>query len=455
MSGFGRIRIAGLQDGQGRSQLARQPCASGAFNLLDSVDGPCKKMVASRDIARGTRILEESPIIRGVFNTNDRSKNESSIRRQVDMLTAEQRRKYLSLRNARNNNLCEPVVGIALTNCLPFDIGTGEVGVFLQASCISHACRPNAYRRWNDEIARVTIHTTRDVRAGETLTADYINSAAPYAMRQQMLSQLYNIECRCELCSKPTNERRSSDERLILIAEYSGHFFEPETSTTSLTVGLNYAYMTQYMTREEGLGVAATTTQYLRCADLAAWHGDEARASVFAETARRAGKIFLGKDTGFAVYTTQMAQNPRISGKWRPGVCQRTHKREIPHWLSKHDFEKWLYMQNEGVGGRSGRRAQPMGAMGRQAPAAPPLWDGHQQASHTHNPRPGRRQFITDRRSGQVNVGRHGDGVAAGGEDEEFGQRVEGAPRDLQFDVGRGHSGVGAGFGRRLRRWGF
>lgn len=73
---------------------------------LQEVPGKGKGLVATRKISKGTRILSEEPIVRVPEVVLDSQTLPASIRRQVDALTPDQRRAFLSLHNILHRRYC-------------------------------------------------------------------------------------------------------------------------------------------------------------------------------------------------------------------------------------------------------------------------------------------------------------------------------------------------------------
>lgn len=140
---------------------------------LQEVPGKGRGLVATRKISKGTRILSEEPIIR-VPEVLDSQTQLESIHEQVDALTPDQRRAFLSLHNIYVNDAASQYLGIIRTNALPFGDDVEEGGIFLDACLINHACDNNAQKSWNENIKRHTVHALRDIEKGDEITIYYL-----------------------------------------------------------------------------------------------------------------------------------------------------------------------------------------------------------------------------------------------------------------------------------------
>jgi len=142
---------------------------------LQEVPGKGKGLVARRKIPKGTRILSEEPIVRVPEAVLDSQTLTTSIRRQVNALTPEQRQAFLSMHNIHADDAASRYLGIIRTNALPFGDDVREGGIFLDACRINHACNNNAQKSWNENIKRHTVHALRDIEKGEEITIYYLS----------------------------------------------------------------------------------------------------------------------------------------------------------------------------------------------------------------------------------------------------------------------------------------
>ncbi|KAI1143138.1 hypothetical protein F5Y05DRAFT_367588 [Hypoxylon sp. FL0543] len=77
-------------------------------------------------------------------------------------------------------------------------------GIFSLCSRIAHSCVPNAHNSWNPTMKRLTIHATRDLKAGDQIFVNYIGNVC--RTRQQRAFSLFTkwgITCSCAACTDP------------------------------------------------------------------------------------------------------------------------------------------------------------------------------------------------------------------------------------------------------------
>jgi hypothetical protein len=103
--------------------------------------------VASVDIPRGSRILEEAPII--TIPTHSQSENflKDNISQQVKKLNNDQQKLFFSMHNLYPyDDVVEQSFGIIRTNALPVECDGIQGAIFLEACRINHACDNNAQK---------------------------------------------------------------------------------------------------------------------------------------------------------------------------------------------------------------------------------------------------------------------------------------------------------------------
>lgn len=130
-----------------------------------------------------------------------------------------------------------------------FNLGDKQA-VFPRISRLNHSCQPNAQGNFNEALGRFNVHATRDIKADEELTLNYLpEHGAVRATRQGMLLAGYGFECGCPACdmSSPlgqAGEQRRSQvhERLRLYAEQAANEDvakpEAELEMTMMLIGL-------------------------------------------------------------------------------------------------------------------------------------------------------------------------------------------------------------------------
>jgi hypothetical protein len=71
-------------------------------------------------------------------------------------------------------------------------------GFWIQTSYVNHSCLPNSVRNFLGDM--LLLRATRDIFAGEEITAQYVTPELTYKERQQKYSGTWGFECDCSLC---------------------------------------------------------------------------------------------------------------------------------------------------------------------------------------------------------------------------------------------------------------
>ena len=105
--------------------------------------------------------------------------------------------------------LQERLLSIVETNSFAADSGAVIVAT---AARMNHSCTPNVYHCWNAGTGQLTVHATRDLRAGEEILTCYVNVCFYHEARQKELDR-YGFKCDCAACCMQTGLGRTSEER--------------------------------------------------------------------------------------------------------------------------------------------------------------------------------------------------------------------------------------------------
>ncbi|KAM3431789.1 hypothetical protein NHJ13734_007147 [Beauveria thailandica] len=201
-------------------------------------------LFAVREIPRGTRMIEEAPMI-VLPNTQSIDDELDAFCSAFQQLTEAERSNFDQLycgysvdktsellnavRRWRSYNLTHDTDGSWLDDTrhtevlhIIYDrfcrfrtnfvylgaVNASGKGLFALFSRINHSCVPNAYWTFNAAIERLTVHATRHIRVGEQITISYIKDPiAPKIVRALRLRP-GNFSCNCTACTDPAMEAR-------------------------------------------------------------------------------------------------------------------------------------------------------------------------------------------------------------------------------------------------------
>ncbi|KAH6977417.1 hypothetical protein BKA56DRAFT_674232 [Ilyonectria sp. MPI-CAGE-AT-0026] len=310
---------------------------------LQEIPGKGKGLVATRRIAKGTRILSEEPLIRVPTGDHNRQAFHELIRKKVDALTPDQQQSFLSLHNMHSDDASLQYIGIVQTNLSAFGDDTSEGGIFLEASRINHACDNNAHRSWNENIKRHTIHASRDIEEGHEITIYYLGTLHNRQTRQEALRTSFMFTCSCRLCSLPRHQSQESDRRLDEISRLHGSMVENGivgyASAPERT--LRYADRIVCLYNEHRPDDGGLPRAFLGAAQIAIIHGDLARARIFLERARLGWTALEGDDSH--PQFSLLCQDPSKTKSYGMSMKWKTAVDEIPKELAPEEFEDWLW----------------------------------------------------------------------------------------------------------------
>ena len=255
-----------------------------------------------------TRILSEAPIFkipRDVPSLQAAERNMIAL----NLISKDEQDAFFSLYNTHGSSY-SPSLGIAKTNALPLGSGASEGGLFLEASRINHAYRPNAQNTWNANLEKITIHACRDIEQGEEITISYLDGSQGYNARQLSLKNSFAFTCGCELCCLPPAQRRRSDQRLDEITRLDNLIGDGVRIVSTPLACLRAAYALLGLLQEEGIADARKPRLYYDALQIAIANGDRARAKVFARRAHDARVVLEGNDSPEAIKMKGYADRP-------------------------------------------------------------------------------------------------------------------------------------------------
>lgn len=199
-------------------------------------------VIATQKIATGTRITSEAPLLKSLREPD--GIDPFPVYEAFESLTPSAQDDYSQLSASQNQidnaldcidddddlpkGLREWIAKIAaIFECNNFEIGAhSEVqedgglmmmaGVFPLAARVNHSCRPNVAQTWNEMLGELTIHAIRDIEIGEELCDSYVLLLEDSETRQAGLDA-YGFVCSCEVCGGSDEERKTSDEKRLLI----------------------------------------------------------------------------------------------------------------------------------------------------------------------------------------------------------------------------------------------
>lgn len=310
---------------------------------IQPVPNKGKGLVARFNIGKGKRILSEKPLLT-TSNLSPMSLMESNIAVKLQALSKTEKRQFLSLHN--NFPGKHPFSGIVKTNALP--CGTDSVigGVYPTICLINHSCLPNAHNSWNSDAKCETIHAIRFIKAGEEITISY-DKGGPYDSRSAHLKNAFGFDCNCSLCILPLADLQASDARRRQIQLLDEAIGDPERVMKRPEESLADCHSLLQVLEEEYKGSAGALIArlYYDAFQISITHGDQARASAFAERGFRSRVVCEGEDSPETRQIKCLIENPAGHRNFGASNRWKTAKGLIPKGLDTDGFEKWLWRQ--------------------------------------------------------------------------------------------------------------
>ena len=306
-----------------------------------TVPGRGKGLIARFNIAKGTRVLCEHPLLT-TLQLSPISLLESNIAAKLKSLSKTQQRQFLSLHN--NFPGKHPFSGIVKTNALPCGPDSTTGGIYPTICFINHSCISNAHNNWNPASKCETIHTVRHITAGEEITISY-DKGGPSASRRTGLRDAFGFDCDCSLCSLPLPELQLSDNRRVHIQRLDNAIGDP-----GRVLGRPYDCLADcrsllQLLEEEYNGGVLIARLYYDAFQISITHGDQARASVFARKAHELRVMCEGQDSPETRRMKKLMENPAEHLNFGASTRWKTLKGLVPKDLDPKGFEKWLWRE--------------------------------------------------------------------------------------------------------------
>ncbi|KAL5407035.1 hypothetical protein PMIN04_011845 [Paraphaeosphaeria minitans] len=288
---------------EGAGDVTAQSTTVDSIYALQDVPGRGKGLVAREKISKGTRILSEEAVVT-VSESVGSERLRTSICKQVEALSENQRRDFLSMHNIHPyRNAAEQYLGI-FSNKLP--------------TC-------------------------------EEITITYLGPLKNRKARQEALQEKFDFTCLCHLCSLPPEQSQESDRRLEEIHRLDCVIDQLGTDGVLVSPLRTLRYFDQQVRlyNEQGREDVGFAQAFVDAAQLVIANSDLARGRVFAERAASVWKITLGGDSTQAIKRRALAQDPSkyelfgVSTKWKTKVD------ETPQGLEPSDFEDWLWRREK------------------------------------------------------------------------------------------------------------
>lgn len=310
------------------------------FEIRD-IPGKGKGLVARFNISSGTRLLCEKPLL--TLQAKSQPELESLLVAKLKAMPKSSQRQFLSLHNNFPGKF--PFSGIFKTNALPCGSRSPIGGVYPTACLINHSCIPNAHNNWNSNEEHETIYAIRPIQSGDEITIPYDHGGTK-SVRQAFLKESFGFICTCSGRTLSPPLLQASDDRRKQIQRLDEAIGDPFCMMSDPHESLRNCYSLLQALDQEfgGCARASNARLYYDAFQISIAHGDQARASIFAERAQKARVICEGEDSPETSKVKSLALKPSshssfeaYSRKWR------TTRQLIPKGLDRLQFNNWLF----------------------------------------------------------------------------------------------------------------
>ncbi|KAK3373439.1 SET domain-containing protein 5 [Lasiosphaeria ovina] len=295
---------------------------------VKEIPGKGRGLVARVDIATGTRILCEKPLL--TVQPMAPSEVERAVAAKLKLLPKTEQRQFLSLHNHYPGRY--PLSGIG--------------GVYATASLINHSCVPNAHHSWNRGTGRETVHAIRDISAGDEITIAY-DRGGP----------LLGFQCECAGGCLFTSSSSSAAAALLLQASDSRRLRLRRLDDSTGDAGLMARNpgkslrlcraLLRDLADEFGPGNALLARTCYDAFQVCVAHGDLARAAVFARRMYEARVVCEGEDSPDTQRAAALASDPAGHAIFKAfGSAWQTPRDAVrPPEQDEARFNKWLFQE--------------------------------------------------------------------------------------------------------------
>jgi hypothetical protein len=318
------------------------------FEVKD-IPGKGKGLTACVNIAPGTLIICERPLL--TAQPMPPNELERMLAAGLKVLPKTSQRQFLSLHNNFPGKY--PFSNTFKTNALPCGSGSSVGSVYPTICFINHSCVPNAHNNWDSKAEHETIYAIRPIRAGEEITVSY-DRGGPSEERRVFLKESFGFKCDCRGCVGPPSELEESNVRRLAIESLDEAIGDPYRMATMPEKSLHACQLLLEVLDEEYGGYAGILNArvYYDAFQVCIAHGDQARASVFAEKSYEARLVCEGENSPETQRLKDLALTPTAHFSF--GMCSmrwKTSRERIPKELDQPRLQAWLFARvcDEGV----------------------------------------------------------------------------------------------------------
>jgi hypothetical protein len=277
---------------------------------IAEVPGKGVGVFATQSITAGTMILSEKPM---VVVPPFVPQPELNILRQLQGLTADEKKAFFALRNGHPD--MKPVMGIMKTNAMPLGEGASTCGIFPKCARFNHSCSPNAVYSWNEEVKEERVFSLSNISEGEEISVSYFSDevwAQAYDLRVEVLSYDFGFTCAYTQCLTSREEdREQSDARRAIIRLLQDQVGDGMLIMNDPSKALGMCRAALELMQLEGSQAWGLERIYYDAFQICICHGDMARAKAFIGLSIQAKKAWKGIDAAGLADQERLEREPK------------------------------------------------------------------------------------------------------------------------------------------------
>jgi hypothetical protein len=167
-------------------------------------------------------------------------------------------------------------------------------------------------------------------------------------LRRVSLRKAFGFECGCCGCARPSFELEECDFCREAIKSLEKAIGDPNRMVTAPEKSLRAFQLMLDVLNDEYAGYAGIlkTRAYYDAFQICIAHGDQARASVFAERSYQARVLCEGEDSPEAARMKSLARRPATHPSYGVGSRKwKTSKAMVTKSLNRAQFDAWLFQR--------------------------------------------------------------------------------------------------------------
>lgn len=195
-----------------------------------------------------------------------------------------------------------------------FNIGNETRAIFHDISRINHSCLPNAQGNFNPSIASFTIHAVKPIDANDEISISYLDEHGALKLtRQARLQQDYGFECRCAACDTSTTRGMEGERRRKAFQSKLKAFVDnrAQRKERDLKGELEMLQMLIRLFEQEGLAGRELASMYLSAAEGCSQIGDVSAAKEYGRQGLLMDEESVGSDN--PLYKGSVARMRKIN----------------------------------------------------------------------------------------------------------------------------------------------